>query len=204
MAKSQQSFNKKEKEKKRQKRKKEKMERREQRKLEKAETGPLSFEDQIMYVDENGNLSSTPPDPTKKHKIKAEDIVLGVPTREHEEIDHVRTGIVKFFNDEKGYGFITDLQTKESIFVHINNVQADKLVENNRVSFEVEMGQKGPNAVKVKMAPAEVKPAPVKEEENTPEKEDTEKSTEDAEKIVEAKSEVSKDVEVEKDADKDS
>ncbi|MCL4128936.1 UNVERIFIED_CONTAM: hypothetical protein GTU68_002091 [Idotea baltica] len=98
-------------------------------------------------------------------------------------MDTIRVGIVKFFNDEKGYGFITDLETKESIFVHINNVAADQLLENNRVSFEVEMGPKGPNAIKVKMAPAEVKKAapvipPAEVEDTTKETENEVKSPE--------------------------
>lgn len=150
MAKSQQTFNKKEREKKRQKKKKEKQERREQRKLEKLENGPKSFEDMLSYVDENGNLTSVKPDPTKKIEIKAEDIVLGIPPKDHTPVDPIRKGSVKFFNDDKGYGFIIDAETKESIFVHINNT-VDDIRENDKVSFEVEMGPKGPNAVNVKL-----------------------------------------------------
>ena len=150
MAKSQQSFNKKEKEKKRLKKKKDKLERREQRKLEKAENGPKTFEEMLSYVDENGFLTSIPPDPSKKKKFKAEDIVLGVPPKDESNIDPIRKGQVKFFNDEKGYGFIIDMETKESIFVHTN--QTDQPIkENDKVTFEVEMGSKGPNAVNVKL-----------------------------------------------------
>lgn len=165
MGKSQESFNKKEKEKKRLKKRKEKRERREQRKIEKEETGPKSFEDMIMYVDENGNLTSEKPDPLKmKVDIKLEDIVIGAAVRSDVEMDPIRTGRVKFFNDEKGYGFITDLETKESVFVHINNI-AEPIKENDKVQFEVEMGPKGPNAVRVKMAPkAPPKPKVVKED----------------------------------------
>lgn len=154
MAKSQETFSKKEKEKKRRKKKQDKMERREQRKLEKAERGKLSFEDQIRYVDDFGNFSTTPPDPTKRIKVKAEDIMLGVPPRDNTPLDPIRTGVVKFFNNEKGYGFINDIETKESVFVHINNV-AEPIAEGNRVIFEVEMGPKGANAVNVMMAPKE-------------------------------------------------
>lgn len=151
MAKSQQSFNKKEKEKKRRKKKKDKLERREQRKLEKAENGTKSFEDMLMYVDEDGNLTPTPPDPNKKKKeIKLENIVLGAAPVDNTPVETVREGQVKFFNDEKGYGFINDKATKESIFVHINNVEGE-LRENDRVTFEIENGPKGPNAVNVKL-----------------------------------------------------
>ncbi len=61
----------------------------------------------------------------------------------------MRTGTVKFFNESKGYGFIKDPNTQESIFVHINGL-IDQIKENDKVTFEVERGQKGLNAVKVK------------------------------------------------------
>jgi cold shock CspA family protein len=150
MGKSQQTFNKKEREKKRQKRKKEKLERREQRKLEKAEGGKKSFEEQLSYVDEFGNVTSTPPDPSKKKKVKVEDIVLGIPKREKVHEDPNRTGKVKFFNDEKGYGFIVDATSNESIFVHINNTLYP-IQENDKVSFILEKGPKGPTAMQVKL-----------------------------------------------------
>ncbi len=150
MARSQESFSKKEKEKKRRKKKKEKLERREQRKAEKAESGGTSFEDMIMYVDEFGNFTQTKPDPSKKQKIKAEDIVLGAAPQDKIPMEATRRGRVKFFNDEKGYGFIIDVDSRDSIFVHANNT-SDQLRENDRVTFEVEMGPKGPNAVNVKL-----------------------------------------------------
>jgi len=150
MAKSQQTFNKKEKEKKRLKKRKEKLERRQQRKVEKAENGPKSFEDMISYVDEDGNFHSTPPDPAKKKQIKLEDIAISIPVREKIEIPTQRIGKVKFFNTEKGYGFITDSHTNDNLFVHINNL-IDQIRENDPVTYEVEQGQKGPNAVRVKI-----------------------------------------------------
>ena len=66
------------------------------------------------------------------------------------DADPIRKGVVAFFNDSKGYGFIRDMETKESVFVHINNV-IDEIKEGNAVTFEVEMGQKGPTAVRVKL-----------------------------------------------------
>ncbi len=149
MARSQESFSKKEREKKRQKRKKEKAERKEQRKADAPES--KSFEDMLMYVDEFGNLTPTPPDPSKKRKIRKEDIEISVPKQgAAPPQDIVRKGTVKFFNDEKGYGFIVDRETRESIFVHANGL-VDEIRENDRVTFEVVMGQKGPNAVGVKL-----------------------------------------------------
>lgn len=149
MAKSQQSFNKKEKEKKRRKKKREKEERRAQRKAEREERGPLSFEDMLSYVDENGNVTSTPPDPSKKKEVKIEDIQLGAASQKVEE-DPIRRGRVKFFNEEKGYGFIIDDSSKDSIFVHINDLPGP-LDTDDKVSFETENGFKGLKAVRVKL-----------------------------------------------------
>ena len=151
MAKSQASFNKKEKEKKRKKKQEDKQDRKEQRKAEKAQGGSKTLEEMFSYVDENGNLSSTPPDPAKKKVIRAEDIVLGVPFRDDTPEEVVRKGQVKFFNDEKGYGFIIDAETKESIFVHINNIAGGNIRENDRVTFEIERGPKGLSAIHVKI-----------------------------------------------------
>lgn len=172
MAKSQQSYNKKEKEKKRLKKKQEKKERREQRKIEREEKGPVAFEDLIRYVDEDGNLTAEKPDPNKKKKvIKAEDIMLGVPSREKVEFDPVREGKVRFFNHEKGYGFILDLDSDESIFCHINNILEDDLNEGDRVVFETEKGPKGLSAIKVKLGKKPPKPKPAPKEEKPAEKE---------------------------------
>ncbi|MCB9285176.1 MAG: cold shock domain-containing protein [Lewinellaceae bacterium] len=149
MSKSQQSFNKKEREKKQRKKKKEKEERREQRKIEKAEKGKLSFEDQLSYVDEDGNFTSKPPDPSKRKKIKAEDIVLGVPPRDADDANTEKTGKVHSFMPDKGFGFIIDSATKESIFVHIKDAY-ESIQVGDEVTFETEMGPKGIKAWKVK------------------------------------------------------
>tara|TARA_B100000959_G_C14946377_1_gene610071 strand:- start:85 stop:531 length:447 start_codon:yes stop_codon:yes gene_type:complete len=146
MGKSQESFNKKEKEKKRLKKRQDKQARREERKANPKRSG---FENMISYVDEYGNPTDTPPDPTKKIVIKAEDIEIGVPKREKEEVDAIRLGKVEFFNDEKGFGFIKENDTNEKFFVHVSSL-TEELVENDKVSFELEQGLKGLNAVRVK------------------------------------------------------
>ena len=149
MAKSQETWSKKEKENKKQKKKQEKEPKKEERKAN--SKGPKNFEDMIAYVDENGNFTSTPPDPSKRVAIREEDIVIGVPRNRVEAApDPNRKGIVTFFNDSKGYGFIKDSDSQESIFVHMNGL-IDSIKENNKVSFRVEMGHKGPNAVDVKL-----------------------------------------------------
>ncbi|MCD6598512.1 MAG: cold shock domain-containing protein [Bacteroidales bacterium] len=149
MGRSQETFNKKEVRNKKEKKRKEKEKKRLARKENERKTG---MDDMIAYVDEFGMISSTPPDFTKKKDIKAENIEISIPKRDASDIpDKVRKGVVSFFNDSKGFGFIKDSETKESIFVHINNVLEDEIKENNMVSFEVEMGPKGPTAMQVKL-----------------------------------------------------
>jgi len=145
MSKSKETFNKKDKEKKRLKKKQEKQEKMQERKAN-AEKGK-PFEEMLAYVDENGNLSSTPPDPKRKKVFNHEDMNTGVPLRVEEEVE--REGIVDFFNEAKGYGFIKDAVTKQSVFVHVNQL-SEPIKENDRVSFQTERGPKGMNAVQVK------------------------------------------------------
>jgi cold shock CspA family protein len=143
------TWNKKEKEKKKQQKKKDKAERKLERKENNKDNN--NFEDMLAYLDENGNLSSKPPDPKKKMVVNAEDIEIGVPKQKPlNPEDLIRQGIVTFFNDAKGYGFIKDLATQESVFVHINSL-SEPIKENNKVSFEVEMGPKGAIAANVKL-----------------------------------------------------
>ncbi|NEW82839.1 MAG: cold shock domain-containing protein [Mariniphaga sp.] len=146
MAKSQDTFNKKEKEKKRLKKRQEKNVKREDRKSN--STGG-DLESMLAYVDENGNLTDTPPDPTKKRKVIASSIEISVPRREEEEIDPIRLGRIDFFNDSKGFGFIKEKDTQEKYFVHINGLLED-VKEGDNVVFELERGLKGLNAVRVK------------------------------------------------------
>ncbi|GAC1424816.1 MAG: cold shock domain-containing protein [Chitinophagaceae bacterium] len=144
------TWNKKESEKNKQQTKKQKAERKQERQ-ERAKDGN-NLESMLAYLDENGNLSSKPPDPRKKITVNAEDIEIGVPKHQPPNPeDLIRKGIITFFNDSKGYGFIKDLETQESIFVHINSL-TEPVKENNKVIFEVEMGPKGANAVNVKLA----------------------------------------------------
>lgn len=148
MGRSQETFNKKEVRNKKEKKRKEKEAVR-FAKRDKEKSG--SLDDMIAYVDENGMISETPPDPEAKKAVKSEDIEINIPKREDiVDDDPIRKGTVTFFNDSKGYGFIRDSKTGESLFVHANNLLED-IKDNNMVNFEVEMGQKGPVAVKVKI-----------------------------------------------------
>lgn len=108
------------------------------------------LEDMMMYLDENGNLSPTPPDPKKMREIAAEFIQIGVPRKEELEAeDKTRTGTVRFFDITKGYGFIDDAVTRESIFVHKNQVK-ENIQEGHKVTFETERTPKGLSAINVK------------------------------------------------------
>lgn len=150
MAKSKESFAKKEREKKREKKKKDKQERKEQRRTERDQVGPKSLDEMLSYVDEDGNVVSTPPDPSKLKSVSADEIVIGVPRRVDVPVDPVHTGKVNFFNASKGYGFIHDNQTGTNLFVHQNDV-IDRIKDQDKVSFEVQQTSKGPAACKVKL-----------------------------------------------------
>lgn len=63
----------------------------------------------------------------------------------------MKKGTVKFFNHTKGFGFIKDEETGEEFFVHSTGL-VDRIRDNDAVTFEVEQGRKGPNAVNVKLA----------------------------------------------------
>ena len=150
MAKSQQTFNKSEKEKKRLKKREDKRKKMEARKLERDENGSDGIP--IAYVDFNGNLTDTPPDPTSKIEIEAENIEVSIPKTlpgDKVEFDPIRNGKVSFFDTSNGFGFIIDTDTNEKYFTHVSGI-LDEIAENDKVQFELEKGQRGMNAVKVK------------------------------------------------------
>ncbi|MFD0975669.1 cold-shock protein [Salinimicrobium gaetbulicola] len=146
MAKSQQTYNKTEKEKKKLKKREEKKKKKEERK---ASGGTTS---EFAYVDQFGNLTDTPPDPSDKVEVDPESIEIGIPKKEdseEEENDFSKEGKVSFFDHSKGFGFILDDRTQEKYFVHVTGL-IDEIQENDKVTFELEKGQRGMNAVRVK------------------------------------------------------
>lgn len=154
----QETMGKKEKEKKKQKNRQDKEEKKQERKANNNKGKGLDA--MMAYVDEYGNLTATPPDPRRKLVINHETIQLGATKREPiDPADLIRTGVVTFFNDAKGYGFITDLKSQESVFVHVNQLK-ETIKERDKVTFEVEIGPKGASAVSVRK---EVPKAVVKE-----------------------------------------
>ena len=148
MGRSQETFGKKEVRTKKEKKRKEKEQKRAKRKSEGKKN---SFDDMIAYVDEFGKITSTPPDPDRKTAVDVESIELNITKNNSDATpDFVRKGVVTFFNDSKGYGFIRDLESRQSVFVHANNL-LEPVKENNVVTFEIGKGPKGLTALKVKL-----------------------------------------------------
>lgn len=131
------------------------MQKQEEKKLRKEErranSSGGSLDSMLAYVDENGRITSTPPDPSKRREIPVEEIELGVPRREKEETAAERIGRIDFFDTSKGFGFIKEDGSQERFFVHISGLLED-VKENDKVAFEVERGPRGLNAVRVKKA----------------------------------------------------
>jgi len=64
----------------------------------------------------------------------------------------MNNGTVKFFNNAKGFGFIVPDDGGKDVFVHINGLAGGEIREGDKVTYEVEEGRKGPNAVNVQVA----------------------------------------------------
>lgn len=148
MGKSNETFNKKEKEKKRLKKQQEKKVKAEERKGN--SNKGKSLENMMAYLDADGNITSTPPDGVSRKAIALEDIPVSTAKQVPLPPD-VRKGTVIQFNDQKGFGFIRDQSSGESIFVHVS-VLIDPVRENDKVTFETTRGQRGLSAVSVRKA----------------------------------------------------
>lgn len=146
MARSQETFTKREREKQRIKKQEDKREKMKERKAK----GKSSLEDMMAYLDENGNLTDRPPDPRKMKTFRQEDIQISIPKDEDRLPDLPRKGTVSFFNTQKGFGFIVDAETRERIFVHVNDLSAP-IQENDKVTFLVQNGPKGLMATNVEL-----------------------------------------------------
>lgn len=133
------------------KKKQEKRLAKQQKKEERKTGGTASFEDMIAYVDENGRISNTPPIASDKpQEVDMSTIAISTPRREDEPIELIHEGRVEHFNLSKGYGFVKDLKNTEKYFFHISGL-IDSVVENNIVTFELERGSRGMNAVKIQL-----------------------------------------------------
>jgi cold shock CspA family protein len=141
------SFNKRELEKKKEQKRQEKQKRKEDRK---ANNSTGSFWNMIAYVDENGVITSTPPNPDNKQEVDVGNIAVSTPKKEETEETFMK-GRVEHFNQGKGYGFIKNISGAEKYFFHISNVSG-QINEGDIVFFQLERGQKGMNAVKITLA----------------------------------------------------
>ena len=150
MGRSRETYSKKEVRNKKEKKRKDKEKKRLARKEDKENKGGM--DDMMAYVDEHGNITSTPPDPNKKREeIALEDIEVSVSKSEGmNSADEPRQGKLVTFNDSKGYGFIRDAVTQATLFVHINDF-LDDIKLDDKVSFKAERGKKGPVAVNVSL-----------------------------------------------------
>tara|TARA_B100001057_G_scaffold129247_1_gene128314 strand:- start:163 stop:606 length:444 start_codon:yes stop_codon:yes gene_type:complete len=144
LAKSQQTFNKLEREKNRAKKREVKRKKMAARREAKAR-GEYK-QDEFVYVDYNGNFTETPPDPAEKEQISLESIVIS-PTKK-EELDSRVQGKVTFYDEEKGFGFIKNPLNQDSYFFHFSECE-DLLSVGDKVEFELIRGEKGMNAVKI-------------------------------------------------------
>lgn len=140
------SFQKKEQTKKKAQKKQEKLKKMAERKNSQGKAKTL--EDMMAYVDENGNITDTPPERPGLKEVKVEDILLGAAPIEPESA--VRTGTVLFFDQQKGYGFISDSKNAEKIFVHTSGI-LHPIKEGNKVEFEKEKTSRGFSAVEVRV-----------------------------------------------------
>lgn len=139
------TFNKRENEKKKASKRLEKQKKKEERKA----SGTSSMDDMIAYVDENGNITSTPPEERKREEIKLENINVSTPKKE-DTGPVINKGRVEHFNPSKGYGFIKDLSSTDKFFFHISSAP-ENIAEGNMVTFDLERGNKGMNAVNVQI-----------------------------------------------------
>ena len=110
--------------------------------------GSRNFEEMLAYVDENGVLHTTPPEVGEREEIDASQIEVSVPRRSEPEEIVPFEGRVEYFDAAKGYGFIRNSDNGEKYFFHITQAPA-AIAEGNRVTFELERGTRGMNAVRV-------------------------------------------------------
>lgn len=139
------SFSKKENNKKKLEKAKEKAARREDKKVN--NNKGKDVEELFMYVDEFGRLTSEKPDLSNREEVDINNIQLGAAPVEDES--PVKKGIVTYLSD-KGYGFITENDTKENLFFHMNSTE-EELKKGHKVSFEKEKTPKGYSAVDIKI-----------------------------------------------------
>lgn len=145
MGRSQETFRKKENLKKREQKKKEKELRKENRSSQSAKG--KSLDDMLAYVDENGNLTTEKPLELKKKKVNVDDIQISTPKMVEE--DEVQQGKVKYYNDQRGWGFISNVHG-EQLFFLISEAPENIKVD-DKVNFKTRKGPKGLQAYDIEL-----------------------------------------------------
>jgi len=143
------TFSKRERRKKKIEKKREKELRREERRN--VVPSKKTLEEMMAYVDENGNLSDTPPDPKNAHRVAADEIAIAVPKSAPAEPNALFTGVISYFDPAKGYGFVINDQTKERLFVHVTGLAQPntELSMGDKVSYTATRSDRGMQAVSV-------------------------------------------------------
>lgn len=146
MGKSKESSGKKDVKTKQLKKRKDKEKRREEKKVKSKKN---SFDEMLAWVDENGQICSSPPDITKNLEVKVENIDISTPKGGIIKESVLFKGRINNFDESKGYGFISGPHLNKSVFVHVTDC-IDEIKAGYKVVFETEMGAKGLKAVNVK------------------------------------------------------
>ncbi len=107
-----------------------------------------SLESMYAYVDENGVITSTPPDKTNRKEVDLDGILLGARPIVREEAKP-NTGVITFYSD-KGYGFVTDDETKTNVFFHSNDLIMPVNLK-DKVTYDIKTTPRGDNAVNLKI-----------------------------------------------------
>lgn len=143
------TFSKRERRKKKIEKKRDKELRREERRN--TATKRKTLEEMMAYVDENGNLSDTPPDPKNAYKAAADNIAIAIPKATPADAEALLTGVVSYYDPAKGYGFIVNEQTKERLFVHVTGLAQPTMELNmgDNVSYTATRSDRGMQAVSV-------------------------------------------------------
>ncbi len=122
------------------------VQKRKEKQNRKANSGIASFDNINAYVDEKKAMIIDLTEPVDKEKVD-ENIAGSTPKKEEENV--VLKGRVEHFNKDKGFGFIKEVTSSGKYFFHITDA-FPQINESNMVCFELEIGESGTTAVKIK------------------------------------------------------
>lgn len=146
MAKPKQTSQKSDREKKKKRKQQEKEEKRELRKTN--SNKGKGFDSMIAYMDHNGHITNTPPDPKLKVEVKLEDIIIGPRSFIKEVETDIKSGRIAIFNADRNFGFIKDSLSQQKIFFHASETNFE-VHEGDSVSYELTSTLKGLSAVNI-------------------------------------------------------